>query len=148
MGGVMVLAEARSAGLVVQSHGDKLVVEGPSGAARVVRELFAHKSEILVALRRERAITDPRPDLAEDSALWAALLDLAYDIDGDDPAGLCGALNGMRCYGAALVESAGGTRLLAGEMTTAEYDQMRGEYLLPHRKTLSMQLKRLSAEAA
>lgn len=49
--------------------------------------------------RTGRITTDPRPDLAEDAVLWAALLALAYDMDGDDPAGLCGALNGLRCYG-------------------------------------------------
>jgi len=51
-----------------------------------------------VALRlRQRVTEDPRPDLAEDSARWSRLLSMAYDLDGDDPAGLYGALNGLRC---------------------------------------------------
>jgi len=33
-------------------------------------------------------------------------------------------------------------------MTDAEYDQMREEYLLPHKTTLTTLLKRLAADGA
>ncbi len=43
---------------------------------------------------------DPRPDLAEDTALWAELLAGAYRQDGQDPYGVFGALQGARICGA------------------------------------------------
>jgi len=161
MGGLTLLVEARAAGLDVRARGDQLVISGPRSQGVLAQRLLADKAAILAELRREhivagprpdlrreRIVADPRPDLANDSALWSHLLALAYDLDGDDPAGLCGALNGLRCCGAALVESAGEVRLTAGEMADAEYDQMRRQYLLPHKRQLTMLLKRLSAEAA
>jgi len=148
VGGLTLLAEAYAAGLDVQARGDQVVVSGPRNHAALARRIVAQKAAVLAELRRERSIADPRPDLANDSALWSHLLDLAYDVDGDDPAGLCGALNGLRCYGAALVGSEGGVWLVGGEMTDAEYDQMREEYLLPHKTTLTTLLKRLAADGA
>lgn len=148
MGGLTLLAEARAAGLDVRARDDQVVVSGPRSQGVLAQRLLADKAAVLAELRRERIVADPRPDLTHDSALWSHLLDLAYDVDGDDPAGLCGVLNGLRCYGTVLVESAGEVRLLAGEMTDAEYDQERRQYLLPHKNTLIRLLKRLSAEAA
>jgi hypothetical protein len=148
MGGLTLLAEARAAGLDVRARDDQVVVSGPRSQGVLAQRLLADKAAVLAELRRERIVADPRPDLSGDSALWSRLLALAYDVDGDDPAGLCGILNGLRCYGAALVESAGQVRLAAGEMTAAEYDQERRQYLVPHKNTLTMLLKRLSAIAA
>ena len=47
----------------------------------------------------DRFLADPRPDLG-DGRLWSALLAAAYALDGDDPAGLFGALHGLRSCGA------------------------------------------------
>ena len=50
---------------------------------------------------------DPRPDLVGDHARWLTLLELAYRRDGADPNGVFGALNGIRCCGAAITSSGG-----------------------------------------
>lgn len=80
---------------------------------------------------RERWTTDPRPDLAEDSALWSRLLTMAYDRDVEDPDGLFGVLHGFRGYGAGLVVAEGRVCLVAGEMGDA-YAAQRREWLVPH----------------
>ena len=78
-----------------------------------------------------RRATDPRPDLTADTAAWSRLLPLADALDGDDPAGLFGALLGLRCCGASLAHTGGLWRIGPGEMTAAEYAALRSEYLVP-----------------
>ncbi len=93
---------------------------------------------------------DPRPDLAADHDRWQALLEAAYRCDGQDPHGVFGALNGIRCCGARLevmavtkqaLPSAGarrGWRLVRGdELTEAEYQRLRAAYLAPHTEALT-----------
>ncbi len=53
---------------------------------------------------------DPRPDLPG-SELWTRLLATAHELDGPDPAGLFGALHGLRCCGAILEARRGRWRL-------------------------------------
>jgi len=82
---------------------------------------------------------DPRPDLAEDHARWLTLLELAYRRDGADPNGVFGALNGIRCCGAAITSSGGANpawRLTRGEMTAVEWQAVRARWLMPHLKAL------------
>ena len=50
MGGLNLLAEARSAGLDVQADGDRLVIRGPRAADAVARRLMAEKPAVLAAL--------------------------------------------------------------------------------------------------
>jgi len=93
---------------------------------------------------------DPRPDLTADHDRWQALLEAAYRHDGQDPHGVHGALNGIRCCGARLEvmtaagkapPSAGarpGWRLVRGdELTEAEYQRLRVTYLAPHTEALT-----------
>ena len=63
-----------------------------AGATRSLREAV-----------RPPYLYDPRPDLAADSRVWQALLELAFLLDGEAPDGLFGALHGVRCCGARLV---------------------------------------------
>lgn len=93
---------------------------------------------------RERWVRDPRPDLA-DTFLWGALLARAYDLDGHDPAGLFGALHGLRCCGAQLVAGNGAVRLVAGELGD-EYPALRRAYLEPHAEALTALLTRLAPQ--
>ena len=86
---------------------------------------------------------DPRPDLAADSDLWARLLAMAYDLDGDLPGGLFGALHGMRCCGAGLVLVNGRCKLVPGEMLKADYEADRARYLVEHKAALVELLARL-----
>jgi hypothetical protein len=82
---------------------------------------------------------DPRPDLAGDHACWLTLLELAYHRDGADPNGVFGALNGIRCCGAAITFSGDANpawRLTRGEMTAAEWQAVRARWLMPHLKAL------------
>lgn len=101
---------------------------------------------------------DPRPDLAADHDRWQALLAAAYRCDGQDPHGVFGALNGIRCCGARLEVTAvtkqappatnarPGWRLVRGdELTEAEYQRLRAAYLAPHTEALT---KLLSAPPA
>ena len=92
--------------------------------------------------RQDWLTSDPRPDLDEDAGLWAILLGLAYDVDGEDPGGLAAALNGFRCMGARLELRNGSARLTAGAMAT--YDVDRDRWLVPHRRTLSALLRRVA----
>jgi hypothetical protein len=97
-------------------------------------------------------LTDPRPDLAEDSLFWRRLLLAAFATDGERADGLFGALHGARCCGARLERSGRGFRLTApvdgdgpvsylepapetGELSTWA-DDRRG-WLLPHREVLT-----------
>jgi hypothetical protein len=50
MDGLILLAEAWEAGLVVEAEGDKLVIRGPKQAEPVARRLIAQKPEVIVAL--------------------------------------------------------------------------------------------------
>ncbi len=63
-----------------------------------------------------------------------------------DAAGLCGALHGSRCSGAMLVREAGRLRLTAGEMSDAEYADLRDEYLVSHATTLRRLLNDVAGE--
>lgn len=137
MGGLTLLAEARTAGLTVHASGDQVVVTGPRTAASLAERILADKHDVLAVLRqRARFTADPRPDLIGDSKQWGRLLEQAFDFDGMDTAGLCGALHGLRCSGAKLVAEAGRLRLTAGEMSDAEYAELRDEYLVSHATTL------------
>ena len=90
-------------------------------------------------------ITDPRPDLIEDSELWTRLLELASERDKD----LAGTLHGFRCQG---------TRLKRGRTSyvlrpdidpvrawpsQAEYEKERDKWLKPYTKEIAVLLKSL-----
>jgi hypothetical protein len=82
---------------------------------------------------------DPRPDLAEDHARWLTLLELAYRRDDADPNGVFGALNGIRCCGAAITSSGGANptwRLTRGELSATEWQAIRARWLMLHLKAL------------
>lgn len=62
MGGVDLLAEAQSVGLVVKADGDRLVIEGPKGAAAVAQKLIHHKAQVMAVLAAAPApATPPKP---------------------------------------------------------------------------------------
>jgi len=90
--------------------------------------------------RRRWLTTDPRPDLVADAGLWARLLALAWEVDGDRD-GLACALNGFRCLGARLEVRDGTARLLPGEVE--DYDGLRQRWLVPYRRTLTALLRRV-----
>ena len=60
MGGIDLLAEAQSAGLVVRADGDRLVIEGPKGAAAVAQKLIQHKAEVMAVLAATTKATTPQ----------------------------------------------------------------------------------------
>ncbi len=62
MDGMTLLAEARTAGLLVRAEGGRLVIDGPRAAAPVVERLVAAKSAVLAAL------ADGRPEDGADAA--------------------------------------------------------------------------------
>ena len=92
---------------------------------------------------RGRLTADPRPDLQADSPLWGALLALAYDLDGPDPTGLFGALHGLRCCGARLVNRGGTVSVAAGELGDEDYLALRHEYVSPHVEALNTLLQQV-----
>lgn len=57
MDGLMLLREARRAGLQVTANGDTLVVQGPRRLESVARTLLAEKPRILQALADEHEVT-------------------------------------------------------------------------------------------
>jgi hypothetical protein len=97
--------------------------------------------------RRERFTADPRPDRELDADLWSLLLAAAFDVDGHDPNGLCGALHGLRCSGSALIADGGRVRLATGALAAAEYADLRREYLVPHEVALRGLLRAVAAVA-
>jgi len=104
---------------------------------------------------------DPRPDITEDSHLWANLLQMAAEQDkeagrvyGEHDNTICGVLNGFRCNG---------TRLKAGSMrgegiwslqpdfepteaweSQEEYDDFKKRYLGPYGTLLINLLRELT----
>jgi hypothetical protein len=95
----------------------------------------------------EDAPPDPRPDLGRDHARWTALLQLAWERDGSDQAGLFQALYALRQCGGAIVTrrqpldlTAEGPplhwKLLRGEMVEGDWQRFRHERLLPHKAVL------------
>lgn len=115
------------------------------GAAPLRRADFAALVQVLEAyshftpLPLDPPWADPRPDLAGDHARWLALLELAHRRDAADPYGVFGALIGIRCCGAAITSSGGANpawRLVRGEMSAAEWQAVRAQWLMPHLKVL------------
>jgi hypothetical protein len=136
--------ERLDARLVVQ--GDRLFLDAPAGT--VPEELRAalrtHRTALLAAAAVSWKVNeeidlrdDPRPDLAGDSQMWARLLRGAAEIDFDDPYGLFGALYGVRCCGATLEATTRGWRIVRPEeMGTWEWEDLREQWLMPHKAAL------------
>ena len=95
---------------------------------------------------------DPRPDLTGDHGRWTVLLALAWAVDGPDPYGVYGALQGVRCCGAALLTEAQPLdltpvgpplrwRLTRGEIPEPEWQAYRARWLWPHKDVLTKLLR-------
>lgn len=144
------LEELRRRGATVTTEGGELHIVAPKGALtpELRQALAGHKPELLVLLAGELErvywTTGPRPDLVEDSSLWARLLSLAYSIDGGDPYGMFQALHCLRCEGARLQVAQDTAVLDPGEWAPEEYVDVWGQYLAPH----SGELTRLLCELA
>jgi hypothetical protein len=91
--------------------------------------------------------TDPRSDLAGDHGRWTVLLALAWEIDGPDPDGIYGALQGLRGCGAAVVTDVQPLdltpegpplcwRLTRGEIPEPEWQAYRARWLWPRKDVL------------
>ena len=101
MDGMMLLNEARAAGLTVEAEGDRLRIRGPKRAESVALKLLAHKPTVLGALRfqvpdgwsRESWVSRLRflaaicvePIRARELSEWADGLDPGRTIPPDDP---------------------------------------------------------------
>ena len=64
MDGMTLLAEARAAGLIVLSDGDRLVIRGLRSAEAIARRLLAHKADVMKALVDEPAACHSHIDMA------------------------------------------------------------------------------------
>ena len=101
--------------------------------------------ELVTAVSELKPLTDPRPDLAEDSALWVRFLDLAGEKDKQ----LAGTLHGFRCQGTRIVQGKKGYLLRPGLDPTKgwknrqEYEKERDKWLMPHISVIAELLKRL-----
>lgn len=91
---------------------------------------------------------DPRPDLTDDSQTWHELLMAARAIDGPDPNGLFGALDGMRCLGCRIAIINGRAKLFRGDIAEGEYQELRERWLKPHHEKLVRLLENLEHWAA
>ena len=143
-----ILASLRSAGAVVTRLGPTFVLDAPEGLLSdwLLGELRDRKAEVLAALRWEAMGRDPRPDIAADHAAWDRAIAMAYVTSGDDPDGLCQALHGLRCLGAAM-ETAGGRWVIRpGELDPTEYAELRERWLRPRAAGVAALLDRAAAE--
>lgn len=89
-----------------------------------------------------KLLHDPRRDLAEDSAAWNALLELAYP-SAANPHGLYGLLRGLRCLGARLTRGQSTYRLLPGDINPDEYAAYRDSWIAAHRERLPILLREM-----
>ena len=64
MDGMILLEEARAAGLSVTADGDRLRIRGPRRADPVARRLLAHKPDVLSALVELASLPDPPPGVS------------------------------------------------------------------------------------
>lgn len=100
------------------------------------------------------AISDPRPDLADDTQLWTQVFVLAMALDckakrKSNP--LFGALHGMRCAGTRLVKSEKTGRLVfrplvgsGGWGSEADYKEAAAKYLRPFDRDMKQLLEQLN----
>lgn len=101
--------------------------------------------EVLGTAPEPRPMTDPRPDLAEDSALWVRFLELAGEKDKQ----LAWTLHGFRCQGTRLRQGRSGYVLrpeldpTKGWTSRQEYEKERDRWLMPHISVIAELLKRL-----
>lgn len=92
-----------------------------------------------------KPVTDPRPDLAEDSALWVRFLELAGEKDKQ----LAWTLHGFRCQGTRIVQGKKGYLLrpeldpTKGWKNRQEYEKERDRWLMPHIDVIAELLKKL-----
>ncbi len=137
---------------------DTISVQRGELTPALLEHLKAHKAEIIAAACRrewERWQTecpapgeDPRPDLAEDSARWTALLSAAYELDGEDPTGTWAALHVVRCLGAAIAIQRGKWRLEAGPDYDGDWQADKARYLSPRTATIKRLLAAMAEETA
>jgi hypothetical protein len=66
MDGMILLEQARAAGLILTVEGDKLRIVGPKRAEAVARQLLRHKAEVMHALAPPQAIGIGPDDLPGD----------------------------------------------------------------------------------
>ena len=101
--------------------------------------------EPVTAVPELKPLTDPRPDLAEDSELWTRFLHLAEDENKK----LTGALHGFRCQGTRIVQGKKGYLLRPeldpskGWKSRQEYEKERDKWLMPHIDVIAELLKKL-----
>ena len=83
MVGIVLLNEARNAGLDVQARGDRLVVRGPQSADDCARRLLEHKTEVLAALAGEAdPFVDWRSRVVNGRTVWESPRAIAEGWDG------------------------------------------------------------------
>ncbi|MHB9033140.1 MAG: hypothetical protein ACYC6L_08845 [Anaerolineae bacterium] len=91
----------------------------------------------------EVILRDPRPELADDHAIWERLLALAHQVHGaQDPESLFWVLHGLRCLGCELVRESYGWRIAAGE--NADYAFHRQRYLVNRKEQVLALLTQLN----
>jgi len=124
----------------------------------LLAHLDEHKAEIIAAACAREFATwqserpapgeDPRPDLVEDSARWTALLSAAYELDGEDPAGVWAALHVVRCLGAEIVVQDGKWRIEPGDYEPGEWAADRARYLTPRTAAIKRLLAAMGEKQA
>lgn len=82
---------------------------------------------------RTEWITDPRPDLADDSVAWEYILASAYDAE-TQPHALFGCLHGVRCLGARLQVADGSLRIIPPDGEEPSYQEARAVFMEHHRR--------------
>lgn len=84
---------------------------------------------------------DPRPDLTGDTVSWQVVLELAFALDGEAASGVFGALHGMRCNGARIVQAGSRHRLASGEAYEGEWAEDCARWLVRYREPIAALLK-------
>ncbi len=90
-------------------------------------------------------LSDPRPDLAEDSRFWVYLLRWAW-LDENEVA--LGVLDGIRCCGARLEWRGEALRIVPGAAYLGDWEGKKGDkekWLAPHKDAITKWLRLIAA---
>jgi hypothetical protein len=102
MDGLMLMEEAKAAGLTVQADGQRLIIRGPISGEEIVRRLLEHKSDVLKVITKDPlagTIFEGKwiEKLNPEGVLYWERPSVKH-LEVIDPPGLCPKCNGLELW--------------------------------------------------